>query len=300
MLTPLAHLGYYAKVDKAPYDAVLAAESIRQFVEDLPAGEQDYIDACRAYTDTLYDRILATQPQAKLFLDKTPAYALILDFMAKIYPAARYVVLTRHPLAIFSSYAESFFAGDYKAAHEYNPIVERYVPEIAKFLRDRKTPLLHVGYEHLVADPEPVLKGIFEFIGVAHEASAVDYGKHEHVEKGLGDPIGVAKHTRPSTESIDKWAVEIASDPQRLDICRRIVDRLVDEDLEVWGYPRETIWQPLEKAGASGTRPKRKRIDRYRLQRQAIVTLRRRVQRSDWLRRLVKQLRLGADVLLRD
>lgn len=300
LLTPLAHLGYYDKVDKAPYDAVLAAESIRQFVEDLPAGEQDYIDACRAYSDTLYDRILATRPRAKLFLDKTPAYGLILDFMARIYPAARYVVLTRHPLAIFSSYAESFFAGDYHAAHEYNPIVERYVPAIAKFLRERKTPILHVGYEKLVADPEPVLKGIFEFVGVAHEASAVEYGKHEHVEKGLGDPIGVAKYTRPSTESVDKWAVEISSQPQRLEICRTMIDRLADEDLELWGYPRDTLWEPLAKVGAGTVRPKRKRIDRYRLQRQAIVTLRRRVQRSRFLRRLVQRLRLGADVLLRE
>ena len=45
LLTPLAHLGYYAKVDKAPYDAVLAAEAQHDFVRDLPRGEQDYIDA---------------------------------------------------------------------------------------------------------------------------------------------------------------------------------------------------------------------------------------------------------------
>ena len=73
LLTPLAHLGYYAKVDKAPYDALLAAESQRQFVADLPHGEQDYIDACRAYTDTLYHRMLATKPGKRFFLDKTPA-----------------------------------------------------------------------------------------------------------------------------------------------------------------------------------------------------------------------------------
>ena len=60
------------------------------------------------------------------------SYGLVLDFIARIYPTAKYVVLTRHPLAIFSSYAESFFAGDYKAAHDYNPIVERYVPALAK------------------------------------------------------------------------------------------------------------------------------------------------------------------------
>ena len=72
LLTPLAHLGYYEKVDKVPYDAVLAAESVRQFVADLPGGEQDYIDACRAYADTLYLRMLSTKPDKQLFLDKTP------------------------------------------------------------------------------------------------------------------------------------------------------------------------------------------------------------------------------------
>ena len=103
LLTPLAHLGYYAKVEKAPYDAVLAAESVREFVNDLPGREQDYIDACRAYTDTLYHRMLSRHPDALLFLDKTPAYSLVLDFMAKIYPRAKHVLLTRHPLAVFSS-----------------------------------------------------------------------------------------------------------------------------------------------------------------------------------------------------
>ncbi len=165
LITPLAHLGYYAKVDKAPYDAILSAESIREFVADLPGGERDYIDACRAYTDTLYLRMLSKYPQKRYFLDKTPAYALVLDFLARIYPDANYVVLTRHPLAVFSSYAESFFASDYQAAHAYNPILERYVPAIAEFLRERKVALHHVVYEQLVADPDAGLRAIFEFLG---------------------------------------------------------------------------------------------------------------------------------------
>ena len=177
LLTPLAHLGYFAKVEKAPYDAVLAAEAVREFVADLPGGEQDYVDACRAYTDTLYHRMLATRPEKKLLLDKTPAYALILDFVARIYPNARYVVLTRHPLAVFSSYAESFFNGDYHAAHAYNPLLERYVPAIAAFLRRRPAPIYHVVYEQLVREPERFLREIFAFLGVPHEPGAVDYGR---------------------------------------------------------------------------------------------------------------------------
>jgi hypothetical protein len=300
LLTPLAHLGYYDKVDKASYDAVLAAESTRAFVEDLPGGEQDYIDACRAYTDTLYLRMLSTRPDAALFLDKTPAYGLILDFMAKIYPTAKYVILTRHPLAVFSSFAESFFDSDYQAAHEYNPITWRYVPAIADFLRKAPVPIYHVVYEKLVADPEPMLAEIFDFLGLEHEAGAVNYGEHEHVEKGLGDPIGVAKHSRPTTASIHKWATEIASDPARLELCKHIVERLDPKDLATWGHPLDTFWDPLEEAAGSGAKPKKKKLDRYRMQRKAIVAGRKWVQKSGALRNLLQKMRLGADVLLRD
>lgn len=299
MLTPLAHLGYFDNVEKAPYDHVLAAESMREFVADLPGGEADYIDACRAYTDTLYGRMLATQPGKSLFLDKTPAYGLVLDFIAKIYPNARYVVLTRHPLAVFSSYAESFFDSDYATARAYNPIVERYVPAIARFLREAKTPLYHVVYEQLVADPERVLGEVFEFLGVPNESEAVEYGRNKQEAKGLGDPIGVKKHTRPSTESIQKWAVEVAGDPARLELCRDMIARLDPADLELWGHPLETLWAPLDDV-APGTKPVPKKLDRYRLERRAIVRARALVQRSAGLRGLLKRVRLTADVLLRD
>lgn len=300
LLTPLAHLGYYAKVDKAPYDAVLAAEATRQFVADLPGGERDYIAACRAYADTLYHRMLATKPGKQFFLDKTPAYALVLDFIARIYPAAKYVVLTRHPLAVFSSYAESFFNSDYQAAHDYNPILERYVPAIAAFLRQPRVPIHHVIYERMVTDPDRELRDIFGFVGVPHEPQAVEYGKHAPAEQGLGDPTGVAKHSRPTTASVDKWAVEIAGDPARLRLCREIVARLDPADLETWGHPLETLWRPLEAAGAAGAAPARKRLDRYRIERLLIVKLRAQVQRRRALRNLLHRVRLGADVLLRE
>ena len=300
LLTPLAHLGYYAKVDKAPYDAVLGAESIQQFVQDLPHREQDYIDACRAYSDGLYHRMLETKPGKRFFLDKTPAYALVLDFLARIYPAAKYVVLTRHPLAVFSSYAESFFNGDFQAAHEYNPILERYVPAIAKFLRQRPVPMCHIVYEQLVTDPERWLKEMFAFIGVPHEPGAVEYGRHEETAKGLGDPIGVKQHSRPTTGSVDKWAIEIASEPSRLKLCREIVARLDPADLAIWGHPLDGLWTPLEAAGARGVQLSKKKLTRYRLERQLIVSLRRQVHRFPALQRLLKTIRLSADVLLRE
>ena len=133
----LAHLGFWNTVDKAPYDQLQAQDGTRDFVADLPNGEADYWDACRAYMDVLYGRMLTTASgDERYFLDKTPANALVLPFMERVYPEAKYIVLTRHPAAIFASYANSFFDGDFKSALNFNPILSRYIPAMAKFLRE--------------------------------------------------------------------------------------------------------------------------------------------------------------------
>lgn len=300
MMTPLAHLGFYENIEKAPYDHILAAESMRDFVSDLPHGEQDYVDACRAYTDTLYGRMLETQAGKVYFMDKTPANSLVLDFISRIYPNAKYVVLTRHPLAVFSSFAESFFDSDYQAAYDYNPLVERYVPALAKFLRSGKAPIHQVIYEQLVQDPETILAGVFEFLGLENEPEAVDYGKHKHEEKGLGDPIGVAKHSRPSTASMHKWAAEVAAVPSRRKLCEKMIAKVDPEDLKLWGHPIETIWKPLEEQDPNGKAPKKKKLDRYRIERKLIVKGRSMAKKNGLVRKVLETMKLGADVLLRD
>ena len=302
LLTPLAHLGYWAKVGKAPYDHILAAQSQQLFVESLPNKAQDYWDACRAYCDVLYGRYLAPSGKA-ICLDKTPAYALVLPFIAKVFPDAKYVVLTRHPLAMFSSYANSFFDGDYAAAHAFNPLVNRYVPALAQFLRRETPPHFHVRYEDLVKEPESCMERIYAYTGVPFEKETIDYGKHapdEQHKKGLGDPIGVKQHVRPNTASVKKWVEDLAINPARLALMRSVIAQLDPEDLKTIGYPIETLWNPLEDAQGKTFAPKKTPLDRYRLERKLIVTLRRRAQRHGLFRKLLKKAQLTCDVLLRE
>jgi len=300
LLTPLAHLGVWDKVDKAPYDHVLAAESQKLFISQLPGGEQDYWDACRAYCDVLYGRLMTQHPDKTVCLDKTPAYGLILPFMARVFPDAKYVVLTRNPLATFSSFANSFFDGDYQVAQNYNPILNRYVPALAKFLRQTEVPFIHVRYEDLVKAPEVWFEKICLHIGIPYEPAAIEYGKAGGEErKGLGDPIGVKQHDRPSTASVKKWVEELATDPAKLALMQGVIAQLDPADLETIGYPVDKLWRPLEEAGAVAPRPAPK-LDRYRLQRKAIIQLRGLAQRSNTFRGLLKKARLATDVLLRE
>ncbi len=253
LITPIAHLGYYAKVQKAPYDPQNAEQAIRELVADLPRGEEDYLDALRAYADTLYGRMLASAPGKRFFLDKTPAYALVLPFLTRLYPKAHYVVLTRHPLAVLSSWVESFFDGDYQVALDHNPLLARYVPALARMLRERPVPFVHLK----------------------------------------------ARHTRPVTSSVSRWAAEIAAKPATLALVSKLVDQLDPADLETLGYPRAGIVEQLEAARGASVPLKREAPTRYALERKLLVALRRNIHHNR-LGRVLKRLRFALDVVLRE
>ena len=296
LISPIAHLGVYGNVDKAPYDHINAAEAIKAFIDDLPNKEQDYLDALRAYADTMYGRMLSTTGST-YFLDKTPANALVLPFLARLYPDAKYVVLTRHPLAVFSSYANSFFNGDWEAAHAFNPILERYVPAMASFLRERPVPLLHVAYEDLVIEPEPQLERIFAFLGLEHDPGAVAYGEAGEMKKGMGDPITVAKEGRPVATSVDKWALELSQDASKRALAESMIASLDGPDLAAWQWPAEAIWVPLEAVG-DGPQPKPPR-NNYTLQRRIMLALKKDIHTRPH-GKVVKRIKYYCDVLLRE
>jgi hypothetical protein len=299
LLPALAHLGFWDTVEKAPYDQLQAQQAIRAFVRDLPGGEQDYWDACRAYLDVLYSRMLNTaENNERYFLDKTPANSLVLPFMAKVYPDAKFIILTRHPAAIFASYANSFFDGDFQAAVDFNPVLSRYIPVMAAFLRDKPINHLHVQYENLVTNPEDELQRISEFLEIPYEPDAVNYQKKSVAGDGLGDPVGVKAHNRPVTSSIHKWAPELAADKAKFEVVAKQLAGIPPEDIESFGYPAETLWQPMKEADANAWLPAKKKWDKFQRQRKILVWLRRDIH-NRWHGPIVRKIRFICDVLLR-
>jgi hypothetical protein len=299
LITPLAFLGYHDLVDKAPYDHINAAEAMRNFVAGLPRGEDDYLDALRAYSDTLYGRMLAPSGK-RYFLDKTPAYALVLPFLRKLYPEAHYVVLTRHPLAVASSYANSFFDGDWQAAAEFNPIVNRYLPAIARFLREPPAHCLQVSYEQLVREPAAELAQIFAFLDLPNEPKAVNYGEHFEARAGMGDPITVQEQSRPVDSSIDKWVGELLADPAKRALAEEIVAALDASDVQAWGFDKAQLLDPLAHSGDNGAaKSPRPKLNNYVLQRRIMLALKRDIRQRPH-GKLLEKVRYYCNVLLRE
>jgi hypothetical protein len=299
LITPLAYLGFHDIVDKAPYDHINAAEAMRAFVAELPRGEDDYLDALRAYGDTLYGRMLEKSGR-RYFLDKTPAYALVLPFLTKLYPDAHYVVLTRHPLAVMSSYANSFFDGDWQAAYEFNAIVPRYVPAIARLL-ERPTAHVHrVVYEELVREPAAELAKIFAFLGLPDDPGAVNYGERFEAKAGYGDPITVGKESAPVDSSIDKWVTELAQDDQKLAIAQQLIAQLTPNDVQLWGFDKEALLEPVEAARQNeGKAFKKPKLNSYVLQRKIMLALKKDIETRPH-GKLIRKVRYYCNVLLRE
>lgn len=304
LLTPLAHLGIWANVQKAPYDHIVASLGQQEFVQRLRGGEDIYWQACRSYCETLYAAALEGTGKS-MFLDKTPENATILPFITKVLPNAKVVVLTRHPAAIFCSFAESFFGGDFAAANAHDPVLERYIPALAQFIRS-DVPHVHVRYEDFVSNADAVLERIYAYLGLTHEPESLEYGRDGEPMKGLGDPLGVQRHARPSADSIVKWAAELKAKPSNLEFVRALVARLNPDDLATLGYPMESLWSPLDasETPSSETRPRAPlpswRTTRYRVERHVIVRGRDVVRRTPQVRKWLRTLRLACDVLLRE
>jgi hypothetical protein len=266
VMTALAHLGYYEKVDKAAYDHVLAAEAQRLFVDRLPGKETDYVAACRAYCDTLYLRVLEASGK-DLFVDATTEYLGILPFLRRIYPEAPCVVLTRHPLVLLARHGA--------------PVARKAIEAAANLLRDAKSNVLRVRAEDFAAEPSAQVDAVCASIGVPFDAA-------------LGE---VAPAAAQRIAAVEQAASEIVSS-ERLAQAQRFIRRLATEDLAAYGYPPEALWLPLD-AAAGRILPRVAPARLATVRRRALTRMRRTAQRPGAVGRLVRKARLACDVLLR-
>ena len=114
----------------------------------------------------------------------------------------------------------------------------------------------------------------------------------------LGDPITVARETRPITRSLARWAQDLAGRPARIAQAQAVLASLLDEDLATWGYSRAELESELAAIDPEVPRRGGAAISRYRLERKLLVRLRRNIHQNA-LGRLVRRVRRVCDVLLR-
>ncbi len=132
--------------------------------------------------DRILDRIHSRSGKAQLVL-KTPNDVFIADRLLECWPDARFIFLLRHPAEILRSVAA---LPDLDEPRRLD-LVRRY----CEALEDARQahPGHVVRYEELTSEPERVVRGVCEWIGVPWEPAMLEYGRFAHggFELGIGD-----------------------------------------------------------------------------------------------------------------
>jgi hypothetical protein len=156
---------------------------------------------------------------------------------------------------------------------------------------------VHVRYEDLVADPNAQMTRILNHLNLDFEPDVVTYGNQPHITKSFGDPMNVERHTQPVTNSMHAWASDLQARPDALHLAEALVKDLQDDDLRLWGYPKDSLFSAMDSAEPHQTHQRQN--PGYRLKRSVLLGLRKNIHHNR-LGSALKKVRYYCDVLLRE
>jgi len=226
---------------EAEYESDLARRALDEFLGAMPDGEEAYIDALRAMASVLYGKAL--QPSGKrIFLDKTPRYFYILPELVRVFPKARFVLLSRNPVAVLSSVLRTWLGNDLQALQEHQHYVDlvkgpALLSEGMSVLGDAA---INVHYEDLVNNPADTVRRICGHVGIPFQPAMLEYGQMSAPSGTFGDPRGVHRHNTVVGDYLDTWRSHLAHDNFR-EFSVNYVDSLGESVFEGLGYSGDAI-----------------------------------------------------------
>ena len=217
---------------RAEYWHVTAAEALEDFRGELSGGPEAYREELAAFVSRVYAR--AAPAGASYFLDKTPRYHLIAEELPALLPDARFVFLWRNPLAVLASFLDTFRGGRFEPHHFAVDLFDgpRNLVAARRAAGDRA---VCVRYEDLVADGESEWARVFGALGLEFDPTVLERFGDVQLRGRYGDPTGIHRYQRVSTEPVERWRATLAG-PVRRAWCARWLERLGDEVLGEMGY----------------------------------------------------------------
>lgn len=221
---------------EADYEPALAARALGGFLEQTGGDAQTYYRAVRAMSDRLYGAALRGSG-ARIFLDKTPRYFHILPQLRAVYPAARFIFLLRHPLAVAASALDTWFDGDIEAFRRNKNAVDCVMGprRIMDAVRELGEQAVCIRYEDLIAAPESGVRALCESLGLSFAPAMLAYGDVPFAASEFGDQENIARHTQAVGDYAERWR-ERYRDPERAALGTELLDELGDGLVGEMGY----------------------------------------------------------------
>ena len=153
--------------------------------------------------------------------DKSPGYLAHLPLLKQHFPRARFVHIVRDARDYCMSMKKAFGKSSTRASQRWHDRIAAARAQSAAFPDD----YAEVRYEDLVADPEPALRRLCGFLGVAFEPGMLELSRSP---ENIGDARG---ERRVVASNVEKWRTRM---PDRQ---RKKIERIAGDVLSELGYP---------------------------------------------------------------
>lgn len=185
------------------------------------------------FFETVHQDYAASKGKAR-WADKTPRYALLLDFIDQLFPHCQVVHVVRDGRDVVASHKHRFgYRSAVKAAEKW-PRYVRAARKSGSRLGQRR--YHEVRYEDLVADPKATMGGLLEFLGEPWNDAVLHHEDHLHdvADKYAAFARG---RRREGNDSSVVYRSRVGAGREELDLPLRVLLRLrAGRELRQLGY----------------------------------------------------------------
>ncbi|MBA2767863.1 MAG: sulfotransferase [Sporichthyaceae bacterium] len=144
-------------------------------------SEEELDERLRDFYGPMFERHATSQGKAR-WGDKTPFHSWHMADLARVFPDAVFLAISRHPAAVVASLTKKFHYGVEEAA-DYWTSTNLEVLRHGKDLGGDRFALIR--YEDIVGEPEPTLRDLMDWLG---EPWSDDLLRHQAVQAAKGAP----------------------------------------------------------------------------------------------------------------
>jgi len=185
-------------------------DPIKECLSQLATTNSYYPLKASDFYNELMELYLTTK-KAEIFGEKTPENLFYIPTIKRILPQSKYIVLLRNPLDVLLSMCECLGlvlkeSVNDRLVFQLAPIVKKGLNELYNQNNLKDQSQIWINYEELIANPEPTLNRLCQFLGIKYEQEMMDFqfrkkfvegaAYNRIIHKGLDLPITNARIDR--------------------------------------------------------------------------------------------------------
>ncbi len=220
------------------YNYFYAYKNFINYINHSEAGIDFLKSKIKELALDLYALSVQDNNTATYFLDKTPRYYHIVNELIDLFPDAKFIFLSRNPVAVFSSILHYNFNGNIKAMFKNDRIHDLYtaIDIISEFKQKKIKNTFFVNYENIIKKVESELKSLFDFLNLSYPEHIGRYNvSKDFAESFAVDKKSLNKHSEPVSDYLNNWKKYINT-YEKKKILLEYIKSLDGDKVNILGY----------------------------------------------------------------